>query len=209
MASEFARLGHTVFGCGRSKGDVAKLKEELGSPHDFQVLDVAADAEVKCWAAQVLKTFKAPFLLVNNAAIINKNAPLWEVSSEDFARVMEVNVNGTVNVLRHFLPSMVNANAGVVVNFSSGWGRSTDAEVAPYCASKWAIEGLTQSLAQEVPKGVAVVTLNPGVINTDMLRSCFGGSATGYLSPEQWAKTAVPFLLEIEAKDNGKQLTAP
>ena len=96
---------------------------------------------------------------------------------------------------------------GVIVNFSSGWGRSTDAEVAPYCASKWAIEGLTLSLAQELPKGLAAVSINPGVINTDMLQSCFGGSADGYIGPNEWAKKAVPFFLKLGASDNGKQLT--
>jgi NAD(P)-dependent dehydrogenase (short-subunit alcohol dehydrogenase family) len=95
------------------------------------------------------------------------------------------------------------------VNFSSGWGRSADAEVAPYCASKWAIEGLTQALAQELPSGLAAVALNPGIINTDMLQSCFGGSASGYLCPAEWAKSAVPFLLKLGPGDNGKQLTAP
>jgi NAD(P)-dependent dehydrogenase (short-subunit alcohol dehydrogenase family) len=120
-----------------------------------------------------------------------------------------VNVKGTANVIRHFGPAMVKRKSGVIVNLSSGWGRSTDAEVAPYCASKWAIEGLTQSLAQELPSGMAAVPLNPGIINTEMLRSTFGGSASIYPTPEEWAKVAVPFLLEIGPKDNGKQLTVP
>jgi NAD(P)-dependent dehydrogenase (short-subunit alcohol dehydrogenase family) len=122
---------------------------------------------------------------------------------------MDVNVKGIVNVVRYFLPEMIKHQRGVIVNFSSGWGRSTDAEVAPYCASKWAIEGLTQALAQELPAGLAAVALNPGIINTDMLRSCFGGSASGYPSPEEWAKSAVPFLLKLGPGDNGKPLTAP
>jgi NAD(P)-dependent dehydrogenase (short-subunit alcohol dehydrogenase family) len=146
---------------------------------------------------------------LNNAAVINKNAPLWEVSAEEFSKAIDVNVKGVVNVIRHFLPAMVKRRQGVIVNFSSGWGRSTDAEVAPYCASKWAIEGLTQALAQELPRGLAAVALNPGIINTSMLQSCFGDAASGYLSAAAWAKTAVPFLLEIGPDDNGKQLTAP
>ena len=95
------------------------------------------------------------------------------------------------------------------MNFSSGWGRSADAEVAPYCASKWAIEGLTLALAQELPSGLAAVAFNPGIINTDMLQSCFGGSASSYPSPAEWAKSAVPFLLNLGPGDNGQQLTAP
>jgi NAD(P)-dependent dehydrogenase (short-subunit alcohol dehydrogenase family) len=209
MAEEFAGLGHTVVGCGRSHNEISQLRVELGKPHELAAVDVAADDEVKAWAAEVLREHGAPSLLLNNAAIINKNARLWEVGADEFSRVMDINVKGTVSVIRHFLPAMLKARQGVVVNFSSGWGRSTDAEVAPYCASKWAIEGLTQSLSQELPSGMAAVALNPGIINTDMLRSCFGGSASSYPSPERWAKTSVPFLLKLGPNDNGKQLTAP
>jgi NAD(P)-dependent dehydrogenase (short-subunit alcohol dehydrogenase family) len=95
------------------------------------------------------------------------------------------------------------------VNFSSGWGRSTAAEVAPYCATKWGVEGLTQSLAQELPRGLAAVPLNPGIINTDMLQSCFAGGADGFSKADAWAKIAVPFLLKISPRDNGRQLTVP
>jgi NAD(P)-dependent dehydrogenase (short-subunit alcohol dehydrogenase family) len=81
--------------------------------------------------------------------------------------------------------------------------------VAPYCASKWAIEGLTRALAQELPPGLAAVPLNPGVIDTDMLRSCFGQEAAEYPSAEEWAERAAPFLLGLGPDDNGKPLTAP
>ena len=120
---------------------------------------------------------------------------------------MDVNLKGVANVIRHFVPAMVARRSGVIVNFSSGWGRSTSAEVAPYCATKWAMEGLTQALAQELPSGMAAVPLNPGIINTDMLRSCFGGSASAYPDAAEWAKLAVPFLLKLSARDNGCPLT--
>src|SRR5262249_24353543 len=150
-----------------------------------------------------------PDLLLNNAALINTNAPLWKVPCEEFDYLIKVNILGVANVLRHFLPAMVARKHGMIVNFSSGWGRSTSPEVAPYCASKWAIEGLTQALAQELPQGMAAVALNPGVIDTDMLRSCFGSSAGDYPRPEEWAKEAAPFLLKLGAADNGKSLTVP
>jgi NAD(P)-dependent dehydrogenase (short-subunit alcohol dehydrogenase family) len=98
---------------------------------------------------------------------------------------------------------------GVIINFSSGWGRSVSPEVAPYCATKWAIEGLTQALAEELPSGMAVVALNPGIIDTDMLRSCFGAEAGDYPSPSQWAARAVPFILKLGSANNGKPLTVP
>ncbi len=150
-----------------------------------------------------------PDLLINNAGVINANAPLWEVSAEDFSRVIDVNLAGVANLIRHFVPAMINRGSGVIVNFSSGWGRSTSPEVAPYCATKWGIEGLTQALAQELPDGLSAVALNPGVIETDMLRSCFGGDASSYADPRSWAETAVPFLANLGARDNGQALTAP
>jgi NAD(P)-dependent dehydrogenase (short-subunit alcohol dehydrogenase family) len=209
MAEEFIRLGHTVLGCGRSEKEAAQLRKRFAPPHDFAVVDVSADELVEAWAKQILKSHGAPDLLLNNAGIINRNAPLWQVGAEEFSNVVDVNLKGTANVIRHFVPAMVKNKSGVIVNFSSGWGRSTSAEVAPYCATKWAIEGLTQALAQELPPGMAAVPLNPGIINTEMLRSCFGGSASGYPPAEEWAKIAVPFLLKLGPADNGRSLTVP
>jgi NAD(P)-dependent dehydrogenase (short-subunit alcohol dehydrogenase family) len=209
MAEEFIRLGHTVLGCGRSPDEIARLQKQFGTPQDFAVVDVAGDGQVATWAKRILKSHGAPDLMLNNAGLINRNARLWEISAQEFSDVVDVNLKGTANVIRHFVPAMVNNKSGVIVNFSSGWGRSTDAEVAPYCATKWAIEGLTQALAQELPPGMAAVPLNPGIINTDMLRSCFGSSASGYPTAQEWAKIAVPFLLKLGPADNGKPLTVP
>src|ERR1035438_7329528 len=209
LTEEFIRLGHVVLGCGRSAREIAALQKQFPAPNDFSVVDVADDAQVAAWAKKVLAAHAAPDLLLNNAALINRNAPLWKVPAREFSDVIDVNLKGVANVIRHFVPAMIRAGRGVIVNFSSGWGRSTDAEVAPYCATKWAIEGLTQSLAQELPPGMAAVPLNPGIINTDLLRSCFGGTASGYPTPQEWAKTAVPFLLKINAANNGEQLTVP
>lgn len=207
MAEEFAHLGHVVIGCGRSAKAIAELRSSLGAPHRFDVVDVADDAKVRVWASEVLKSHGAPDLLVNNAAQVNRNAPLWKVSAQEFDTVIDVNIKGVANVIRHFVPAMVKSGEGMIVNFSSGWGRTTDAEVAPYCATKWAIEGLTLALAQELPKGMAAVPLNPGIIDTDMLRSSFADAAGSYPSPQQWATQAVPFLLGLGPRDNGKQLT--
>ena len=105
---------------------------------------------------------------------------LWKVAADEFDRVVDVNIKGVANVIRAFVPAMIEREGGVIVNFSSGWGRSTAPEVAPYCATKWAIEGLTRALAQELPTGLAAVPLNPGIIDTEMLRSTFGGRAGAF-----------------------------
>jgi NAD(P)-dependent dehydrogenase (short-subunit alcohol dehydrogenase family) len=131
------------------------------------------------------------------------------VPRDEFDAVIDVNIKGVVNTIRHFLPAMIERRVGVIVNFSSGWGRSTSSDVAPYCATKWAIEGLTRALAQELPRGLAAIPLNPGIIDTDMLRSCFGDGAGSYPNARRWAEKAVPFLLQLGPKDNGQPLTAP
>jgi NAD(P)-dependent dehydrogenase (short-subunit alcohol dehydrogenase family) len=177
MAEECSRRGHVVIGCGRSCAEIERLRSRYAKPHEFETVDVASDEQVKAWAAQVLKTHGAPDFILNNAAIINRNAALWEVSAKEFSDVIDVNLKGMVNVIRHFVPAMINCRKGVIVNFSSGWGRSTSPEVAPYCETMWAVEGLTHALAQELPSGMAAIPLNPGIINTEMLRSCFGTSA--------------------------------
>ncbi len=209
MAEKFVSLGHTVLGCGRDARAIETLRAKFGRPSDFYAVNVAMDDEVKSWASVMVSTYGPPDLLINNAAVINKNAALWEIDAEEFDTVIDTNIKGVANVIRHFVPSMVKRRRGVVVNMSSGWGRSTDAEVAPYCATKWAVEGLTQALAQELPSTMAAVPLNPGIIDTDMLRCCFGSSASAHPSPGQWAERAVPFILGLDAGQNGQSLTVP
>lgn len=208
MVEGFVAAGHRVAGCARSADAIAQLATEFGQPHRFDVVDVRSDPAVRQWAQELLAEGPVD-LLVNNAAMINANARLWEVPQDQFDDLLDVNIKGTANVIRHFLPSMFERQTGVVVNFSSGWGRSTSPEVAPYCASKWAIEGLTRALADELPSGMAAVPLNPGIIDTDMLRSCFGGSASAYPTAQEWAMRAVPFILQIGPEHNGQALTVP
>jgi NAD(P)-dependent dehydrogenase (short-subunit alcohol dehydrogenase family) len=207
LVAAFSVGGHTVIGCGRSDGHVRSLRTEFPSPHSFTPVDVTDAAAVLAWASAALAEYGPPDLLVNNAALMNTPAPLWEVPADEFSSIVDVNVKGAFNVVRAFVPAMVQRRAGVIVNLSSGWGRSTAPEVAPYCATKYAIEGLTLAMAQELPAGMAAVPLNPGIIDTDMLRQAWADGASRYPKPTDWAKRAAPFLLALSAKDNGRPLT--
>ncbi len=209
MAIDFAAAGWSVSGCGTDLAALQSLADELGPHHHLQACDVTDPAAVEEFATTVTKRFGAPDLLLNNAATINPNKPLWEVTADEFGRVIDVNLKGVHLIIRSFVPGMIARGTGVVVNFSSGWGRRTSPEVAPYCATKWGIEGLTAALAQELPIGLAAVALNPGIIDTRMLRSCFGEEAGSYPTPEEWAKVAVPFLTSLSARHNGMALTVP
>lgn len=209
LAEEFIRGGHTVIGCGRGGEAIFDLRMTYQEPHDFSTVDVSQDSKVAIWAAKVLENDSPPDLLINNAGLMNRLAPLWELEDREFTKLIDANVRGVANMIRHFVPAMVARQKGVIVNISSGWGRSASPKVAAYCASKFAIEGLTKALAQELPEGMAAVPLNPGVIDTDMLRSCWAEGADGRPKAEAWAKVAAPFILQLGAKDNGQSLSVP
>jgi len=208
LVPEFAGRGHRVVGCARSSEDLAALREEFPD-HHFMTVDVSDAGAVNDWARATLDVVGAPDLLINNAAIQVDLAPLWEVPAEDMHDILSVNVAGTASVVRSFVPAMIDNGAGVIVNLSSGWGRSTSPDVGPYCTSKWAIEGYTRTLAQELPRGLAAVSLNPGIIDTYMLRQCWAEGASAYEGAESWASRAAPFLLALDASDNGAIMTAP
>lgn len=216
LALELAKRGHTVIGCSRSPEKLSALQSELASASDGRAnatkhivmnVDVRSNRSVEELARAVVEKKAIPDIIVNNAGTINRNNKIWEVPEDEFDNVIDTNIKGTTNVLRHFIPIMIENKQGIIVNMSSGWGRSAAAQVAPYCASKWAVEGLTRSVAKELPPGIAVVALNPGVINTEMLQSCFGSSASTYPTPESWAPRAATLILHLTMSDNGSPLT--
>lgn len=210
VVDRLVELGHRVCGCGRSRDRIEELRLRYPEGHRFDVVDVAAVAQVERWGGEVLSFLGGPpHLVFNNAGLINQPAVLWQVSPDEMRAVVEVNLLGATWVMQAFLPAMVAAGAGVVVNVSSGWGRVTSPEVAPYCASKWGLEGLTRAVSQEVPEGVAVVSLSPGVVGTDMLRTAWGGAVPASPTPEAWARIAVPRLLALGPEANGQVLTIP
>lgn len=211
MVKWYISRGHIVLGCARSAKKISQLNEEFckgDAPKQFSVVDILNEADVKRWSQDTISCFGAPTFLLNNASTTNSNAFLWEISAEEFNSVVDINIKGTTNVIRHFVPEMIKAGKGVVVNFSSGWGRSVAPQVAPYCATKWAIEGLSKAMALELPAPLTCVPLNPGVINTPMLQTIFGkeGAATQH-TPDEWAQAACPFILSIDRSQNGSSLT--
>ena len=209
MTENFIAEGCTVIGCARNEKVIKELNQTYGNPHHFTTVDVSQEDQVKSWRDRVLSAYNPPELLVNNAALINQSTEFWNVPTAEFDQIIDVNIKGVANVMRQFLPAMMAQKRGIIVNFSSGWGRSTSPHVAPYCTTKWAIEGLTRALAQELPSGMAAIPLNPGIIHTEMLETCFGSSAASFTPVDDWVKKAVPFLLNIKPSQNGQPLTVP
>ncbi|PQQ20577.1 NADPH-dependent pterin aldehyde reductase [Prunus yedoensis var. nudiflora] len=130
LAVEMAKRGHTVIGCSRAQDKLNALQSELSSDkHLFLNTDVRSNTSIAELARVVKEKRGIPDIIVNNAGIINDNKKLWEVPVEEFDSVIDTNVKGIANVLRHFIPLMLSRNegknpAGIIVNMSSGWGRS-------------------------------------------------------------------------------------
>jgi NAD(P)-dependent dehydrogenase (short-subunit alcohol dehydrogenase family) len=203
LGREFVELGHAIEGCSRS----GIPTEVSGFP--VSAVDVSNPDQVFDWAKRLIRQGHVPDILITNAGLINDPAPLWGVPSDDVQALIATNVLGTAYVLQAFLPAMIERCSGMIITLSSGWGRSADANFAPYCASKYAVEGLTSSLARELPANLAVVTLSPGIVRTDMLFRCWGDKALEYELPPAWAKRAAPFILGLSADQNGQQFTVP
>lgn len=200
LVEQWCQMGHRVHGGARTPA------AELGfTPSGtYRAVDVSQAESVEQWF-QALP--EVPDLVVANAGVINTNAPLWEVPEEEFRSVLDANVTGVYLTLKSFMRRANGERPRVFVALSSTWGRTTSPEVAPYCASKWAVEGMIRSLAQEVPPWLSVVALNPGVINTDMLAQCFGSGASHYWNAQEWAREAAPRILSYGRNDNGASLS--
>lgn len=209
LAERWSDEGHTVIGCGRSEGKLEELRQRCPEPSAFHRVDVANEEDVAAWARTILDGFGVPDLVLNNAGLVNRRAPLWEVPADEMEAVISVNVLGTVHVVRHLAPALIEKGRGVIVNVSSGWGQFSAPGVGPYCASKFAVEGLTGSLAAELPDGVVAVALQPGIIHTEMLDVAFGDAAENHWTPEEWVDVAAPFILGLGPEHDGRSVRVP
>jgi NAD(P)-dependent dehydrogenase (short-subunit alcohol dehydrogenase family) len=196
LVDEFIALGHTVIGCGRNPEAILDLRFAIPAPSTFDVLDVAEAKKVELWAERMLTQHGAPDLVINNAGLLTPPAPLWRQNAADVAKLFQVNLSGVVHVVQGFAPAMIERGSGVIVNLSSGWGRSVSGEFAPYCASKWGLIGFTKALAEEVKReGVVVTAVCPGSVDTEMLK---GSGYAPDMTPDDVA-AVVEFLVHAPA----------
>jgi len=137
---------------------------DLAPGADFTV-DVADSAAVNAAALEV-----GPIdILVNSAGIIGPNKPLWEITDTEWIKTFAVNVTGTFNLCRAFVPGMQQKGWGRIVNFASIAGKDGNPNLAAYSASKGAVIALTKSLGKELAtSGVLVNVIAPAVIETPM-----------------------------------------
>ena len=209
LVKAFIERGHFVYGCARNAGAIAELQQAYEGSGEFAVIDVAGEDEVQAWARQIVEHHGCPDLLINNAALVNEPCKLWEIPAREAETLFEVNVLGMLNLFRAFVPEFIGKGSGMIINISSGAGRMGLPGIGAYCGTKWAVEGLTKSLATELPEGVGTVALSPGMVDTDMLRTCFGEEAASHHDAAQWAATAADYILGIGPEQSGESLRTP
>jgi len=182
-AIELARQGWTVYGSMRSldKGaKLAALAEEAGVEVHPVVADVTDASSVEQAVAEVTAAAGQIDVLVNNAGI-GGNGVAEESPIELYQDVMDVNLYGAIRCVQAVLPQMRERGNGCIINISSIAGLVAAIAQSPYVASKWAMEGLTEGLAQELaPHGIKVALIEPGIVKTAILaKNTEAPNATG------------------------------
>jgi NAD(P)-dependent dehydrogenase (short-subunit alcohol dehydrogenase family) len=166
-AQYFAAQGWNVAATSRNPASIwdwAKDERILGLP-----LDVNDESSIASAVAAALGRFGTIDVLVNNAGF-GLFGPIEGATAEQFESQFRTNVFGTVAVIRHVLPSMRQKRSGTIINMSSIAGRFGSAFLAPYTASKYAIEGLTESLRFELEAHrIRVKLVEPGHFKSDFI----------------------------------------
>ena len=167
-ALALGRAGHTVYAGMRNPDGAPQLLEAIGKenlPVSIVTLDVDSDDSVESAASTIRSRTGCVDVLVNNAGV-ERRGSIEELALEDFKATMETNYFGPLRCIRAFLPAMRERRSGCIINVSSVAGRIWRSPLAPYSASKFALEALSEALAQEVRQfNIRVAIVQPGIID--------------------------------------------
>jgi NAD(P)-dependent dehydrogenase (short-subunit alcohol dehydrogenase family) len=166
-----ARAGHRVFGTMRDPAKAPALSAAAAAeslPIIVSAMDVDSDASVRRGVADIVAQYGPIDALVNNAGI-ERRGSLEELALDEFRAVMETNYFGAIRCMQAVLPGMRARHTGCIVNISSVAGRISSSPLGPYAATKFALEAISEAVAQEVKSlGIRVAVVQPGIISTDM-----------------------------------------
>lgn len=179
-ARAFLDQGARVAICGQDAPRLAAAEKTLGTSGTVfaAVADVGDFHQVAAFVGATCSQLGEIDVLVNNAGRL-WSGPFAEQPPDNINRIIDSNIKGVMHMTRAVLPDMLSRGAGVIINIASGAGLVGYAELASYCASKFAVVGFTESLAQEVSaRGVRVYAVCPGPVDTDMQRE-YSGRRTG------------------------------
>ncbi|MGZ7442845.1 3-ketoacyl-ACP reductase [Paenibacillus sp. TH7-28] len=168
LAKEGVKLGLLA----RTSADLEALQGELkrtyGVDSYYAAADVSNQAEVNAAVSQLIEQLGSADILINNAGIAQFGT-LLDMDPAEWERIIQVNLMGTYYVSRAVLPTMIKQNQGTIINVASTAGEKGFATGSAYCASKFGVLGLTESLLQEVRKfNIRVTALTPSTVNTEL-----------------------------------------
>ena len=172
VALAYGREGARLAICARTGSELEETAKEisaLGAECLAVVCDVSLEESVAKTAQEVQGKFGRIDVLINNAGVMTRPTPLAELEVRKWDYTISVNLRGPFLMTRALLPLMMRQKSGSIINVSSSIGRGAYANFAAYAASKWGIEGLTQTLAAEVsPHNIRVNSVEPGYVATKL-----------------------------------------
>jgi 3-oxoacyl-[acyl-carrier protein] reductase len=194
IARKLAKLGATAVLCGRTQStldDTAQAIVDTGGKTEVISCDVTVLHQLEYAAARIDSTFKRLDILVNNAGIGGFNEPLYNLAPEDWDRILNTNLRGVYYAIHAFAPLMIRAHYGHIINISSLAGKNALPNGAAYAASKWGLNGLTYSVAEELRGyNIRVSTVCPGSVDTELSPHA-GKDPKKMLQPEDVAHAVV------------------
>jgi 3-oxoacyl-[acyl-carrier protein] reductase len=202
IAQKLATLGVTAVLCGRTQATLdstAKAIADAGGKAEVVPCDVTILHQLEYAAARVESTFGRLDILVNNAGVGGFKEPLHNLLPEDWDNILNTNLRGVYYAIRAFAPLMIRAYSGHIINISSLAGKNALPNGAAYAASKWGLNGLTYSVAEELRgHNIRVSVICPGSTETE-LSPHEGKDPNKMLQPEDIAH-AVAMLVTQEAR---------
>jgi NAD(P)-dependent dehydrogenase (short-subunit alcohol dehydrogenase family) len=172
IAKELSSLGATTVLCGRTRATLESVMQaitEAGGKAEVVSCDVTSLASVEAAAGLVETSLGRVDILVNNAGIGGFGGPLHQLPPEAWEQILNTNLRGVYYAVRAFAPMMIRARSGHVINISSLAGKNALPNGAAYAASKWGLNGLSYSLAEELRGyNIRVAVICPGSTNTEL-----------------------------------------
>jgi NAD(P)-dependent dehydrogenase (short-subunit alcohol dehydrogenase family) len=171
IATTLARMGARVVLCARTRASLENVSSRIqsaGGQSTVMQCDVADLQSVEAAAKRVESEFGRLDILVNNAGVGTFSTPLHQLPPDDWERVMNTNLRGVYYCIRSFAPLMIRARSGHIINISSLAGKNALPNGAAYSASKWGLNGLTYSVAEELrAHNIRVSVICPGSVHTE------------------------------------------
>ncbi len=190
IAAKLANMGASVVLCGRNQSSLDAVAEKIvhsGGKAEAFVCDVTHLDSVKALAKFVEQKFGGIEVLINNAGVGGLPGPLHELPPNSWDDVMNTNLRGVFYCIQNLAPFMIRAKSGHIINISSLAGKNALPGGAAYSASKWALNGLSYSVAEELRAlNIRVSVICPGSVHTDFSPH-IGKSADKMLQPEDVA----------------------